>query len=193
MGTNKLKLYVDFDSTIVDSIARFVQMANKKYNVEKNSGDLGHYGFKNMYPELSTEELLDIFAKEEFFNNNLKIIDGCLEVLYKYKDIYDICIATACTGDNLKHKKAWVEKNLPFVKEFHSFTTSDKSSLDMSDGIQIDDTYKCLKTNASLKILFKNYKNYEWQRHCNTEVYNVNNWEEIDSILEFCEREGVEW
>ena len=56
----------------------------------------------------------------------------------------------------------------------------------MKNSIQIDDNLKCLETNASLKILYKNFNDFPWQRPTgNEECISVNTWEEIDDILNF--------
>ena len=55
----------------------------------------------------------------------------------------------------------------------------------MQNSIQIDDNIQCLNTNASLKILYKNFNNYPWQQLDNNECMIVNTWKEIDDVLNF--------
>ena len=56
----------------------------------------------------------------------------------------------------------------------------------MSNGIQIDDNFGCLKPNATLKILYKSFNQFPWQEPDSDDEYiAVNTWEEIDSILDF--------
>lgn len=189
---NNIKLYVDFDSTMVDSIKRFVELANKKFNVEQKIDNLYDYGFKNMYSDISQEDIQNIFGSEEFFDENLEFIKGCKEVLYKYKDSYDIIILTASKGNNLIHKKEWISKNLPFVKKVISTNNNNKSIKELKNSIQIDDIVECLNTNAKVKLLFKNNNNYIWQRHMNDDIYDVNYWDEIDKILDFYLKVGIQ-
>ena len=61
-----------------------------------------------------------------------------------------------------------------------------KNHINMDNAIQIDDNFDCLKTNATLKILYKSFHNFPWQEPTsNEELMVVNTWEEIDSILDF--------
>lgn len=192
MNNKKLKVYVDFDSTIVNSVERFVDIANKKYGTSRNVEELGGYNFKNMYPEIEKEDILEIFAMEEFFDSKLKFMDGAFDVLNKYKEDITFCISTAATGKNLELKTKWINNNIPFIKEIYSSTNNDKSNINMERSIQIDDVADCLKhTNAEIKILYKNFNNFKWQRHNNDNIYNINTWSEIDDILDFYLREGI--
>ena len=61
----------------------------------------------------------------------------------------------------------------------------DKKRFDMAGAIQIGDTWQELEqTNASIKILFKDYHDYSWQQvPPNAEVYIVDTWKEISDII----------
>lgn len=189
---NKIKVFVDFDSTIVDSVKRFVEIANEKYGENKSQEDLGTYNFLNMYPSITKEEIRGIFAMDEFFDDKLEYMPNALFILNKYSEDFDMYLSTASFGRNLELKKDFVSKNLKFIKGVRSSVGNDKSSIDMKGSIQIDDIYECLEyTNAKIKILYKNNKNYKWQRHNDDSVYNVNEWLEIGEMLEYYLKEGV--
>lgn len=189
---NKIKLYIDFDSTIVDSIGRVIEMGNNKYGVNEHRSKLSDYNFKSVFPSITKKEIDEMFCSEEFFNDNLKYMPNCYDVLNKYKDLCDIYIVSVSYNDNLKYKSKWIDKNLPFVKQFIPVNNNDKHIIDMRNGIQIDDTYECLRyTNALVKILYKDNNDYQWQHHSNENIYNVNTWREIDDMLSFYLKEGV--
>ena len=63
----------------------------------------------------------------------------------------------------------------------------DKSFVDMSGGIFIDDNVDCLRTsNAKVKILIKNNVDTKWNEiKPNEEIYVVNTWDEILEIIDF--------
>lgn len=189
----KIDVYLDFDSTIVDSIKRFVDIANKKYNVNKSPKELGDYNFKTLYNDITRSDIIDIFTSKEFFNEKLEYINGCYDVLNKYKNDINFYIVTAGFGGDLNYKKEWINNNLPFIKDVYITNSNNKSVIDMRNAIQIDDIYECLSgTNAKIKILFKNNNNFKWQRHNNNDdIYEVNMWEDIDSMFEFYIKRGI--
>ena len=57
----------------------------------------------------------------------------------------------------------------------------------MRDGVFIDDHVDCLhSSNAKIKILIKTNENAEWSKiEPNEDIYVVNNWYEVYSILDF--------
>lgn len=188
----KINIFLDFDSTIVDSIKRFVELANKKYKTDKDENDLGAYGFSNLYPEINNGEVHEIFAEEEFYNEDICWMNEAEEIIKNISNKFDIFIVTSASGKNLEFKNKWISKHMPFVKKVYATGSNNKSVIDMSGGIQVDDVYECLeKTNARIKLLYKNYNNFKWQRHSNEDVYNVNSWKEINEILNFYLRNGV--
>lgn len=190
--SDKLKVFLDFDSTLVDSVDRFVKIANKKYNVNKTKEELGSYSFKNMYPSITQEEIREIFHMDEFFDKELKFLPNAIEVLERYQHGIDFYISTSASGRNLELKKMWITNNIPFVKEVFSSETNNKSNIDMNNSIQVDDVYECLKyTNASIKLLLKSDNNFKWQRHNDSTIYNINTWEELGNIFEFYLKEGI--
>lgn len=191
--SNKIKVFLDFDSTIVNSVKRFVEIANKKFNMNKSPDELGSYDFRNLYHNITQKEVYEIFSSEEFFNNELEYMPNVINVLDKYNDKFDFYISTASHGKNLELKKIWISENMPYVKGIFSSDGNDKSNIDMRHAIQIDDMYECLEhTNSYVKILYKNGNNFAWQRHDNDDmVYDVNDWNEIGSMFDYYLMEGL--
>ena len=179
-------IYLDFDNTIVESNKRIVEILNNKYHTSKTEADIKDYQFKSIYP-ISEKEKLDIFESDEFYNG-LEFKPKVLEVLNKYKDLYNFVIVSKGTNDNLVKKEQWIVNHLPYKVKFIGLSgqTFNKDEIDMSNGIQIDDNFGCLKTNATLKILYKSFNQFPWQEPDSDDEYiAVNTWEEIDSILDF--------
>lgn len=181
-----LTVYVDFDNTIVESNQKVIEILNNKYNLSKTEDDLVDYGYTSIAP-ITEEEKLDIFKSDEFFSN-LKFKSGFLSVLDKYKDCMEFIITTKGTSENLKKKKKWIDNNIPYHVGFIGINNDSfsKKSVNMTGGIQIDDCTKALDTNADIKILYKDSRNFEWQSgYENTDILVVNNWSDIDKVLSF--------
>lgn len=142
-----MKLYIDFDGTIVNSSKRLIEMLNEKTGLSVGYKDRMNYWVHDKYPNVSREEVLDIFRSPLFFEN-LEIFDGF--------DFSNFTIVTIGTKENLELKEIWCKENL----NPHTFiglqkTDTGKKEIDMSDGIFIDDLTENLRScNAKHKILF---------------------------------------
>lgn len=179
-------VYVDFDNTIVESNQKVIEILNDKYGLNKSEDDLEDYGYTSIAP-ITEEEKLGIFESDEFFSN-LKFKSDFLKVLNKYDGKVKFIITTKGTAENLKKKEQWVKENIPGNVSFVGITNNSlsKKQVDMTNGIQIDDCTAALDTNADIKILYKDNRNFNWQsNYNNTDILVVNTWLEIDDILSF--------
>lgn len=179
-------VYVDFDNTIVESNQKVIEILNDKYGLNKSEDDLEDYGYTSIAP-ITEEEKLGIFESDEFFSN-LKFKSDFLKVLNKYNGKVKFIITTKGTAENLKKKEQWVKENIPGNVSFVGITNNSlsKKQVDMTNGIQIDDCTAALDTNADIKILYKDNRNFNWQsNYNNTDILVVNTWLEIDDILSF--------
>lgn len=182
-------IYLDFDNTIVESNKRIIEMLNDKYNMDKTEDDLKDYNYSSIYP-ITEKEKNQMFESDNFYNG-LEFKSGVLDVLNKYYQIYNIVIISMGTRENLRKKKEWLFNNMPDNLDFNFIGSNEniRNEINMSGAIQIDDNSDCLKTNATLKILYKNFHNFPWQKpDINADEFMmVNTWGEIDSILGFYE------
>lgn len=186
---NKIDLFLDFDDTICLTSKQFVKLANKKYKKEEDWNNINRWDFKDLYPEITNNDIDNIFSSEDFFVD-LELCENCLDVINSIKNLANIHIATIGTDKNLKNKMKWIKENLNIDFNFNGILDTginDKSSVDMSGAIFIDDRTDNLRSsNANIKILYKNYHNYSWQQiEPNDNIYVVDSWEQICSILDF--------
>ena len=186
---NKIDLFLDFDDTICLTSKQFVKLANKKYKKEEDWNNINRWDFKDLYPEITNNDIDNIFSSEDFFVD-LELCENCLDVINSIKNLVNIHIATIGTDKNLKNKMKWIKENLNVDFNFNGILDAginDKSSIDMSGAIFVDDRTDNLRSsNANIKILYKNYHNYSWQQiEPNDNIYVVDSWEQIYSILDF--------
>lgn len=178
-------IYIDFDNTIVKSNKAFIEVLNNRYGLHASEDDLKDYDYSSI-KKISNQEKLEIFESDEFFNQ-LEFQDGFLETFKKIKK-NNIIIVTKGTAVNLDKKEIWLKKNLK--RHFQFIGIEDlrlsKKCIDMEDGFQIDDCTNALDTNAKVKILYKNYRNYKWQQdYENKDMLVVNDWKQIKDIIKF--------
>ncbi|BFK11805.1 hypothetical protein F140042L4_19630 [Coprococcus phoceensis] len=182
---SKNKLYIDFDNTIVDSIQSVVSLYNEDFQYYKDFRwmcpyEINTYEFKEC--NCATKEQINHYFRTPRFFYILQFMPFAKEVIEKLKKYYEVVIVTMGNQENYIGKQLWVTKNLPDTKMIcvNMKEYNDKSHIDMSDGIFIDDMSKNLITsNAKEKILFgdKYSWNEDWE---GTRLYN---WIEIENYL----------
>ena len=187
-----MKLFIDFDNTIANSSEVIVDMLNEHFDKNENFEKLRKYDFSDLFPEGSYWDIEKFFNSDEMFER-LKIFPNMIETVDAFKDFFDeISIVTIGTKDNLENKKRFLKENnleLTFYG-IENNGRSDKSSVDMHNGVFIDDHIGCLhSSNAKIKILMKNVENGEWNKvEPNDDIYVVNNWYEVYSIFDFIKK-----
>mgnify|MGYP000388730303 FL=1 len=187
-----MKLFIDFDNTIANSSEVIVDMLNEHFDKNENFEKLRKYDFSDLFPECSYWDIEKFFNSDEMFER-LKIFPNMIETVDTFKDFFDeISIVTIGTKDNLENKKRFLKENnleLTFYG-IENNGRSDKSSVDMHNGVFIDDHIGCLhSSNAKIKILMKNVENGEWNKvEPNDDIYVVNNWYEVYSIFDFIKK-----
>jgi 5'(3')-deoxyribonucleotidase len=185
MEENKKKLYVDFDGTIVNTIAAIVTLYNEDFKYYKKFlpikwWEVNTWDFEEC--NCASKEYINTYFNQPRFFAELTYMDWAKEVLDELKEDYDIIIVSAGYSPNLAAKELWIKENLPYcsfigvnLKEY-----SDKSHLDMSDGIFIDDSARNLSTsNALVNICFG--EDYEWNK--DWEGFRCRNWNDIKKFL----------
>lgn len=187
-----MKLFIDFDNTIANSSEVIVDMLNEHFGKNENFEKLRKYDFSDLFPECSYWDIEKFFNSDEMFER-LKIFPNMIETVDAFKDFFDeISIVTIGTKDNLENKKRFLKENnleLTFYG-IENNGRSDKSSVDMHNGVFIDDHIGCLhSSNAKIKMLMKNVENGEWNKvEPNDDIYVVNNWYEVYSIFDFIKK-----
>lgn len=187
-----MKLFIDFDNTIANSSEVIVDMLNEHFDKNENFEKLRKYDFSDLFPECSYWDIEKFFNSDEMFER-LKIFPNMIETVDTFKDFFDeISIVTIGTKDNLENKKRFLKENnleLTFYG-IENNGRSDKSNVDMHNGVFIDDHIGCLhSSNAKIKILMKNVENGEWNKvQPNDDIYVVSNWYEVYSIFDFIKK-----
>lgn len=181
-------LYLDFDNTIVNTSKEVIEIMNHLTGKDYKWSDLKKYNFTDLFPEMTYEDIEKIFDSEELFDK-IHWIDGCREVIEWWKNKgHAVHFVTIGRKKNLDKKIEWLIMNSPvtfFFTGIMNYGDPDKSQVDMSDGIFIDDHIKYLRaSNAKEKILFRNHQDGDWNGiEPNDDVYILDTWEQIKDFL----------
>ena len=192
---HKIKLFIDADDTILKSSETTIDILNKKFNIipPKTFDDIHDWGYRSIYGQCTDEIINDIYDSDEFFEQ-VEMYEDFLNFYNSHENDFEWYIVTKGHEKNIKNKEKYFKKYLPKAKvigcKFKSYNDKeyDKSHIDMSYGIQIDDRTDCLMgTNSDTKILFKNKTEGYWNQinSANEDMYIANEWKEIIDILEF--------
>jgi len=166
-----MNIYIDFDDTIVNSVENVIRIANKRYNQSVQVSDVDKWDFSYLYPNATRDEIIGIFGEQEFFDT-LHFKKNAILTLQKLSKRNFLFVVTKTIDIASGFRKyQWIQEhlnamNIP-VEYVAIFPRDDKSIVDMSDGIMIDDNANYLEiTNAKYKILYDNQReidvNMDW-------------------------------
>ena len=163
------KIFLDYDGCVVNTIKKIVDLYNEDFQYYKkfrevNWWEVETWGFDEC--SCTTREYINTYFNQPRFFENLEYMPWARQIIDKLKEYYKIIIVSCGYSPNLIGKEKWIKENLPFCDfigvNFKEF--SDKSHIDMSNGIFIDDSANNLITsNAELKICFGD--EYGWNKN----------------------------
>ena len=185
----KPKLFIDYDNSITNSTKAIVDLYNEDFKYYKKYEyvhwtDIRTWDFLEC--NCAKPEYINTYFNQQRFFDIVEFIDNAEEVLNKLKDKYEIIIVSMGYSPNLRAKEYWIKEHIPYAKFIGTNFKKheDKSHIDMSDGIFIDDNTKYLNTNAKYQICFGDI--YNWNE--NWEGKRCFNWYEIEKYLEELEK-----
>lgn len=162
----------------------------------KDYRDLKKFDFSDLFPDVASETKERIFFSKSFYINIEKFQDVD-RVLMEISKKFSIVFITKGATQSLQAKEKWLKNNLYSGIEYKFIGLpifSDKTEIDMTNGIMIDDQVEYLeKSNAAIKILFSDKRNEtEWNNELiNIDGYIVESWQEILEILTFIRKVGL--
>lgn len=178
----KKKIFLDFDGTLTDSVRAYVTVYNHIFKANADYTKVNKWNLSDQCP-LAVDKVEDIFASEVFFYFLELIDEDTLEALKLLKQQYNVTICSIGTPENISKKAIWIYENLDIqdmILLSQNEVTMDKSIIDMSGGIIIDDHEDNLfSSNAEIKICFGEVK--EWNK--NWKGLRALNWNGIKNLL----------
>ena len=183
---NNIKgLAIDFDEVMVETIDALVSIINEDYNLNVNSKDVKKWDFDDVFPNVPKNIIYKVFEDKRFFKR-LKFKPNLIETLKKINKKYPIIIVTLGSYENLLLKRDFIKNkiNSEGIKtKFIGLISGieDKSKVNLNNLLFIDDHEQNLEvSNATIKILFENRKDAEWNK--NWKGKRIKN---ISEILEY--------
>ena len=174
MEINKKRLLVDMDGVLADVYKQFIAMEEKesgiKLPIEILFGKPEYEVFKNGRKHVNTKG----------FFRNAPLMNGCVEVMKKLNEKYDVFIVSAAMEfpNSLPEKYEWLAEHFSFIT-WQQIVFCGSKTIVYGD-IMIDDHYKNLDNFKGQTILFTQPHN---KMNNNHKHRRVNSWYEIEKIL----------
>ncbi len=194
----KKDLYIDFDSTIVNSDKAISTIYNNNYKDYKGFSPAiwenhENWAYKLICPLIHIHEdnptniILEYFNSNEFFKH-LEFYENAKDVIRQLVHKYNVIICTSAFPMNASRKVLWIEEHIPEIDEIIILINKSgqgygKSRVPMmeQDSIFIDDHPKNLySTKASRKYLFKQ-RSTDYNGGWNGPI--ISSWKQIGELL----------
>lgn len=165
---NITHIFLDIDGVLFHSCQAMIDILNERYGGNFDGSDVTSWNFQCCYPNITSEEIEDVFNCPKFFNI-VRPIDGALEFVDRYRD--KIILVTKASVANYAHKRKWFDdrgfNSIPIIALPLNIS---KGIINMQyySSLFIDDSTNNLQeVNANFCIMFKEYydqKEREWQK-----------------------------
>lgn len=186
-------LYIDVDDVILNTSETFIDYYTKKNNIHKSFYDLKDWNLRSIDRNIDKQEFFDYIYSKEFLDN-VQINEAFMRFYMKEANNYKWHFVTIDSSANLFVKRYFILNSLPTLMNVDFIglgKEQKKSDIDMTDGIQVDDRYDNLNTNATYKILLKNCieTDYNQLLDIREDVYITNTFDEVVESIKFLSQE----
>ncbi len=175
--SRRLRVAIDMDETIADSLGKQIGAYNEAFGVRMSPADLEGQHLHEVVPPERADHAKELFHDPAFFED-LALIDGSLEVIRDLAQRHEVFIASAAmeVPTSFAAKYAWLREHFPFIPTSHLVFCGDKSVLDVD--VLIDDTPRHFERFRGTPILFSAPHNRQEQRY-----RRVSSWAEVRRML----------
>jgi len=151
-GGIKMKIYMDVDGCLVKSKKQVTKYLNQRYNRNIKWKDIKDYNLQDHFPEVSLDEIEDIFADPNFYPD-CEFYKGAMNFIENSG--HEIVFCTKGTPQNLYYKTLILNYYFPTIPIITLSNSLSKRTVDMSDGVLVDDYDVNINIcNAKYKIVF---------------------------------------
>ena len=182
----RTKLFLDMDGVIINTIKCITDLYNEDFCYYSSFKyidwcEINSWDFTEC--TLADREYINRYFNQPRFFKQVEFMDNAKEIIPLISANYDIYVVSHGFSPNLRLKRIWIEQHMPYVKDFIGVNLKehdDKSCVDMSDGIFIDDGAINLETSsAGVKICFGD--EYPWNKNWTSR--RCNNWYDVGRFL----------
>ena len=190
-----MRVIIDIDNTLINTIATITKLYNEDFQWYSKFKPIDWHNVKTWNfeeLELASREYINHYFNQPRFFREAIFMDDALEVINRlYQKRYEIIFCSMCYSPNGRGKEIFLRGLFPYAKFINVNIKEypDKSHIDMSGAIFVDDSGENLETsNAAIKICFGDLlpwnENYDGDR-----CYS---WLDLEHYIENLENENLE-
>lgn len=177
-----MKIAVDIDNTLCNTTEALCEQFNAYTGDNFTLEDIKTYCIED-WVKPQYKSLIPALFHDANMWKRIKQLPYCKEVLERLvKEGHEIYYATSTTTKNLKKKKAWLQRNFPFINAEESLIRIRNKQL-LNVDIMIDDCADYLIDSKYKGILL----DYTWNRSlvCDkTNTFRAYDWIDVYNIIE---------
>ena len=188
------RIICDIDNTLINTIATITNLYNddfKWYSKFQHVDwhDVKTWVFEEL--ELASRDYINHYFNQPRFFKEAVFMDNAVEVIDRlYQRGYEIVFCSMCYSPNGRGKELFLKEYFPYAKfiNVNMKEYPDKSHLDMSDAIFLDDSGENLRTsNAAIKVCFG--ENLPWNE--NYDGDRCYSWLDFEEFINDLEKGGL--
>jgi len=164
---DKVNVYFDCDSVLVDSIQTICTLYELDTGIYVDPNTVTRWDFQDVFTEWTANDVEKAFSSLDFWDYTL-VNDGFEEMLEKLSkdDRFNLIMVSNGSRRNMRNKEKFIEDNLPYFDMYLNptfpkkdgevkFLSDAKKHVNMHGDCFIDDCVKNLKmSNALLKLCY---------------------------------------
>jgi len=174
--SNKIRIAIDMDEVIADTIDKFIELYKREHNIEVRLDEMDGKEFNEMLPEEIKQTLKQYLHQPGFFRD-LKVMPGSQEVVKALCEKYDVYIVSAAMEfpNSLLDKHDWLAEHFPFI-HWKNIIFCGNKIVDVQ--IMIDDRIRNFAGFKGRSLLYTSPHNL-----LITEYERVSSWAEVAAKL----------
>jgi 5'(3')-deoxyribonucleotidase len=172
----KIRLAIDMDEVLADTIDKFIEVYRQDHNTEILLEEMNGKEFHELLPGVLNNSWRNYVNQKGFFRD-LKVMPGATEVVKALHEKYDVYIVSAAMEfpNSLVDKYEWLGEHFPYIS-WKNIIFCGHKIVDVQ--IMIDDRIRNFAGFKGRPILFSSPHNYYI-----TEYERVNTWAEVGEKL----------
>lgn len=178
---DKIKIGIDIDGVLCDSISHFVQEAKKRFGVTVNKEDIVKFDIAAQ-SDLLQKQVTEIFSDPDYLST-LSPLPHAVNIIRSLSAVYELHIVTTRYAEIKFATVDWLNEHK--FAYYYIVTTNDKAGYAQQCGIEyfIEDRYKNAMSLANVckKVLLFDAP---WNRRpISDNIVRVHNWLEVPEGL----------
>lgn len=173
----KLKIILDCDGVLADTIKKVLHLYNNEYNLNFKKEDIVAWDMTKI--QKPGTSLTKYFNQRGFFRDLDPMEDAQKYVKKLLEDGHEVFVATASPLEGLEDKLLWLRENFGFIPESNIVFIQRKDLL-YGDIILDDALHNLENSQCEFKVVF----DQPWNRD-RREFLRVRNWEQFYKLVYF--------